>query len=110
MTQCTNINAVMHLAGFRQAVQWPYLRQGEGEIRFCKGADMAHSIFDHAGGRPAPAGGVLRPVVARLGSARAPHIDRRVSAARLGLDDAGIATTICDRRALEQAGRGQFPL
>ncbi len=71
---------------------------------------MAHSIFEHAGGRPAPAGGVIRPAVARLASVRAPHIDRRVGGARLGLDDAGMATTICDRRALEQAGRGQFPL
>ncbi|HVZ14391.1 MAG TPA: hypothetical protein VG894_08030 [Bauldia sp.] len=71
---------------------------------------MAHSIFDHAGGRPAPAGGVLRPVVARLALVRGPHIDRRVGPARLGLDDAAVATTACDRRALEQAGRGQFPL
>jgi hypothetical protein len=71
---------------------------------------MAYSIFDHAGGRSAPAGGVVRPAVARLASVRAPHIDRHVGGARLGLDDAGIAITACDRRALEQAGRGQFPL
>lgn len=71
---------------------------------------MAHSIFDHIGGRSAPAGGVLRPVVARLASVRAPHVDRHIGGTRLGLDDAGIAITACDRRAQEQAGRGQFPL
>jgi hypothetical protein len=41
---------------------------------------------------------------------RAPHIDRHIVGARHGLDDAGFAITACDRRALEQAGRGQFPL
>ena len=71
---------------------------------------MAVSMFDHAGGRPAPAGGVLRPRVARIASVRTSHIARRIAAGRLGLDDAGVATTACDRRALEQAGRGQFPL
>jgi len=71
---------------------------------------MAVPIYDHAGGRPAPAGGVMRPSVARMMSVRTPHIDRRVAGGRLGLDDAGVATTACDRRALEQAGRGQFPL
>jgi hypothetical protein len=35
---------------------------------------------------------------------------RRVNAFLLGLDDAGLATAACDRRALGEAGRGQFPL
>jgi hypothetical protein len=71
---------------------------------------MAMTVYDGAGGRAAPAHGVLRRAVARMTVARPHPADRRSHARLLGLDDAGFATCACDRRALEQAGRGDFPL
>jgi hypothetical protein len=49
-------------------------------------------------------------MVARMIATRDVPPRRRVNAFLLGLDDAGLATVACDRRALEEAGRGQFPL
>ena len=71
---------------------------------------MTMTIFEGAGGRSAPAHGVLRPAVARVIVGRVHGSARRVDPNLLGLDDAGVATIGSDRRALEQAGRGQFPL
>jgi hypothetical protein len=63
-----------------------------------------------AGFRAAPSRSVPRPSVARLIAARDVPPRRRANAFLLGLDDAGRATAACDRRAMEEAGRGQFPL
>ncbi len=71
---------------------------------------MAMTVYDGAGGRAAPAHGVLRHAVARMVVGRVRSADRRMNAHLLGLDDAGVATIASDRRALEEAGRGQFPL
>lgn len=71
---------------------------------------MAMTILEGAGGRSAPAHGVLRPAVARMIVGRVHRSARRVDAGLLGLDDAALATVGSDRRALEQAGWGQFPL
>jgi hypothetical protein len=71
---------------------------------------MAMTVYDGAGGRAAPAHGVMRRAVARVVVALSRHADRRANAHVLGLDDAGVATVACDRRALERAGQGEFPL
>jgi hypothetical protein len=71
---------------------------------------MAMTVYDGAGGRAAPAHGVLRHAVARMVVARAHPADRRARARVLGIDDAGFATLASDRRTREHAGRGDFPL
>jgi hypothetical protein len=70
---------------------------------------MAMTVYDGAGGRAAPAHGVLRHAVARAVVARRP-LGRRANARLLGLDDAGIATIASDRRAREHACIGATPL
>jgi len=71
---------------------------------------MAATTFGDVGGRAALARGVLRRAVARAVAVGEHQSRRRVNAHLLGLDDAGLATVACDRRALDEAGRGQFPL
>ena len=71
---------------------------------------MAATTLGDAGGRAAPSRSGPRPAVARMIATRDVPPRRRVNAFLLGLDDAGLATVACDRRALEEAGRGQFPL
>ena len=48
--------------------------------------------------------------MARTMALREHHARRRVNAYLLGLDDATLATYGYSRSALEQAGRGAFPL
>ena len=67
---------------------------------------MAMTVYDGAGGRAAPAHGVLRHAVARVVVARPPRINARL----LGLDDAGIATFAADRRPVERGGHVSLPL
>ena len=71
---------------------------------------MAAAAVGDVGGRQAPARSVFRPTVARLIATSSHHPHRHIGAHILGLDDAGFATSGCDRRALEHAGRGAFPL
>lgn len=71
---------------------------------------MATSILGDTGCRTIPSRSIPRRVVARMIAVREVPPRRRVNAFLLGLDDAGIAMAACDRRALEEAGRGQFPL
>jgi hypothetical protein len=71
---------------------------------------MATSILSDTGCRTIPSRSIPRRVVARMIAVREVPPRRRVNAFLLGLDDAGIAMAACDRRALEEAGRGQFPL
>jgi hypothetical protein len=68
------------------------------------------TTFGDCGGRAGLARGVLRVAVARSIAQRELPSRRRINAFLLGLDDAGLATFAGDRRALEEAGRGPFPL
>jgi hypothetical protein len=71
---------------------------------------MAGRTFGDVGGRAGIARGVLRRAVARSIAQREMQSRRRINAYLLGLDDAGLATVACDRRAIEEAGQGRFPL
>lgn len=71
---------------------------------------MATSILSDVGCRAIPSRSITRRAVARLIAVREVPPRRRINAFLIGLDDAGIAAAACDRRALEEAGRGQFPL
>ncbi len=68
------------------------------------------TTFGDCGGRAGLARGVLRVAVARSIAQRELPSRRRINAFLLGLDDAGLATFASDRRAVEEAGRGPFPL
>ncbi len=69
---------------------------------------MAIANFGDVGGRSTLSRNVLRRQVARLIALRDLQGHRRVSPHLIGMDDAGIAMSSCDRRALERAGRGAF--
>jgi len=71
---------------------------------------MTAKMLDDTSVRVVPSRSVPRRSVARLIATRDVPPRRRLSAFLLGLDDAGLATSGCDRRALAEAGRGQFPL
>jgi hypothetical protein len=71
---------------------------------------MTATMMDDASVRAVPSRSVPRRSVARLIATRAVPPRRRLNSRLLGLDDAGFATAGCDRRALAEAGRGQFPL
>jgi hypothetical protein len=60
--------------------------------------------------RAVPSRSVPRRSVARLIALRDVPPRRRINSYLVGLDDAGIATAGCDRRALAEACRGQLPL
>jgi len=71
---------------------------------------MAAMMLGETDVRAVPSRSVPRRSVARLIATRDVPPRRRVSAYLLGLDDAGIAIAGADRRALVEAGRGQFPI
>jgi hypothetical protein len=71
---------------------------------------MAAIVFGDATARVAPSRGILRLALARMIAAREAHAYRAVQAHLLGLDDATLAAFGYDRRSLERAGRGGFPL
>ena len=60
--------------------------------------------------RSAPAGGVSRHALARLVATREVRAWRSVNAYLLGLDDATVAAFGYERKSVERAGRGPFPL
>ena len=62
------------------------------------------------GMRATPGRGVQRLVLARLIAALEPQARRMVGAHLLGLGDATLATFGYDRKAMDDAGRGPFPL
>ena len=71
---------------------------------------MATILFGDATARVAPGRGILRRALARMIAAREQQAARQMRAHLLGLDDAALAAFGYDRRSLEQAGRGGFPL
>ena len=71
---------------------------------------MAAAIFGGAGGRTAPARNHQRRTLARLAVIEACDPRAGVRADRVSLDAAAFATAFSDRRALELAGQGSFPL
>ena len=71
---------------------------------------MATTIFGDVACRQAIGRGVMRRALARTMALREHHARRRVNAYLLGLDDATLATYGYARSALEEAGRGAFPL
>ena len=71
---------------------------------------MAAMMLGDTAVRALPSRSVPRRSVARLIATREVPPRRRVNSFLLGLDDAGLATAGCDRRAIAEAGRGQFPL
>ncbi len=71
---------------------------------------MAAMIMGETDVRTVPSRSVPRRSVARLIASRDVPPRRRISHHLVGLDDAGFATAGCDRRALAEAGRGQFPI
>jgi hypothetical protein len=62
------------------------------------------------GGRSAPARGVPRHALARMIAAREIPARRTVNGYLLGLDDATFAAFGYERKSIERAGRGPFPL
>ncbi|MCB1489505.1 MAG: hypothetical protein KDJ88_18855 [Bauldia sp.] len=62
------------------------------------------------GGRVAPGRGVVRRVLGRMIAAREERARQTVNAYLLGLDDATLAAFGYDRKAIEDAGRGRFPV
>ena len=76
-----------------------------------KGTPMATmTTLGDIGSRAAPARGVLRRPVARALASRQAQVRRTLNAYIAGLDDAMLATFGYDRRSLDEAGRGPFPL
>ena len=71
---------------------------------------MATMTFGDVAARQTIGRGVLRRAMARTMALREHHARRRVNVYLLGLDDATLATYGYSRSALEQAGRGAFPL
>jgi hypothetical protein len=71
---------------------------------------MTATMLGDTSVRAIPSRSMPRRSVARLIAVRDVPPRRRVNAFLIGLDDAGLATAGCDRRALAEAGRGQFPL
>ena len=71
---------------------------------------MATIVAGDIGGRATPGRGVMRRVLGRMISAREERARQSVNAYLLGLDDATLATFGYERKALEEAGRGRFPL
>jgi hypothetical protein len=71
---------------------------------------MAAMMLGETDVRAVPSRSVPRRFVARMIATREVPPRRRISARLLGLDDAGFATAGADRRALAEAGRGQFPI
>ncbi|SDB39893.1 hypothetical protein [Bauldia litoralis] len=71
---------------------------------------MATRIAGDIGGRATPGRGVLRRVLGRMMSAREERARQSINAYLLGLDDATLATFGYDRKAIEEAGSGRFPL
>lgn len=61
-------------------------------------------------GRAAPGRGIMRRALGRVLAAREARARQSVNAYLLGLDDATLATFGYDRKAIEEAGRGRFPL
>ncbi len=72
-------------------------------------ATTTRSLGDIAS-RAAPGRVVLRHAMARLIAARQAGAGRIARASLLGLDDATLATFGYDRMAVDDAGRGSFPL
>ncbi len=71
---------------------------------------MATRVAGEIGGRTTPGRGVVRRVLGRMLSVREERARQSVNAYLLGLDDATLATFGYDRKALEEAGHGRFPL
>jgi len=71
---------------------------------------MTTTALGGIGGRETVSRGVLRRTMARMIATREQQARRRVFAHLLGLDDATLATYGFDRRAVEEFGRGRFPL
>ncbi|MCB1497148.1 MAG: hypothetical protein KDJ86_15270 [Bauldia sp.] len=68
------------------------------------------TIIGETGGRAVAGRGVARRVLGRMLTAREERARQTVKAYLLGLDDATLATFGYDRKALEDAGQGRFPL
>jgi hypothetical protein len=75
-----------------------------------KETDMTIRTPGEIGGRAAPGRGVARRVLARAIAIREAPARQTFNAYLLGLDDATLATFGYDRKALDDAGRGRFPL
>lgn len=71
---------------------------------------MASRTPCETSGRAAPGRGVQRRVLGRALAAREVRVRQGISAHLLGLDDATLATFGYDRLAIEEAGRGRFPI
>lgn len=71
---------------------------------------MTIKIPGDIGGRAASGRGVSRRVLGRMLAVREAPARRSVNAHLLGLDDATLATFGYDVRAVEEAGRGRFPV
>jgi hypothetical protein len=71
---------------------------------------MAIAMVGGAGGKTAPARNHHRRSLARLTAIEACDPRAGIRADRVSLDAASFATAFADRRALELAGQGAFPL
>lgn len=71
---------------------------------------MAISTLGDISGRTAPAWGVPRHALARMIAQREIPARRTANVYLLGIDDASVAAFGYERKALERAGRGPFPL
>jgi hypothetical protein len=69
---------------------------------------MAAAILEGAGGRAAPARNTCRRSVARIVAADARRLVSRRELARIGLDDAGLASVAVDQQAQDCLGRRVF--
>jgi hypothetical protein len=71
---------------------------------------MATKTFGDVRNRTAPPRSILRRALSHMIAAREAQAHRRVNAYMLGLDDATLAALGCDRKVLEDAGRGCVPI
>jgi hypothetical protein len=109
MTQCNILMSGMPEMAVPGHARSSYL-PGAGRKFEPETEAMTAMMLDDTPVRAVPSRGCPRPSVARLIAVRDVPPRRRVNAWLVGLDDAGIATGGSDRRALAEAGRGQFPL
>ncbi|WP_421722862.1 hypothetical protein [Bauldia sp.] len=71
---------------------------------------MTIKIPGDIGGRAVSGRGISRRVLGRATVVREAPARRSINAHLLGLDDAALATFGYDKLAVEEAGRGRFPV